>query len=110
MWQVEVINEDDTFLAHGRTENSLASTVKFRHDHLLSVVHISSEKWEVLRNEVKKVRNIFLFYVEKLYLAEKLMTLVMNLSFESLLIKLFVRNDFPVPLVPIRPVVAVLRN
>ena len=53
----------------------------------------------------KKARRIFLFDVERLHLAEKLMTLVMNLSFESLLIKLFVRNDFPVPLVPIRPVV-----
>ena len=56
----------------------------------------------------KKARRIFLFDVERLHLAEKLMTLVMNLSFESLLIKLFVRNDFPVPLVPIRPVVTVV--
>ena len=38
-----------------------------------------------------------------LVLAEKLTTFVMNFSFESLLMKLFVKNDFPVPLEPITP-------
>ena len=38
-----------------------------------------------------------------LVLAEKLTTFVMNFSFESRLMKLFVKNDFPVPLEPITP-------
>ena len=72
----------------------------------MSVVHISSEKKKEVENVKleKKAIRIYLFDVERLHLAEKLMTLVMNLSFESLLMKLLVRNDFPVPLVPIRPV------
>ncbi len=34
LWQIEIVNEDDTLLAHGRTKDSLPSPVQLRHDHI----------------------------------------------------------------------------
>ncbi len=34
LWQVEIVDEDDALLAHGRTKDSLPSPVQLRHDHI----------------------------------------------------------------------------
>ena len=38
--QVDVVDEDDALLAHRRSEDTLATPVQLRHDHLLGVVDV----------------------------------------------------------------------
>ena len=40
LWQVEVVDEDDALLAHGRPEDALPAPVQLGHDDVLGVVDV----------------------------------------------------------------------